>query len=243
MRNTCLSLNLVLTLIESLVERRKKKIIKECQRVIIRNKWRRRHAETTISANSRFFAKWTMSHCEPEPRGRQPTSHRLDMLFKCGVQEEEVRRKSRRKGPARKRRVALRYKQLSEVKRGRSARRAPGRVMLYSARLIITQICSSFTGTHIDPPCPRRYTCDTCRACPFSCTLFRSLRCAFRSIQFRRSKKWSMYMSRAVCEIRPVYGVCQSYTIFQSWISWWILCQLFLRENFAESYCVSHWYT
>lgn len=74
---------------------------------------------------------------------------------------------------SRRRRVALRYKQLSEVKRGRSAWHTTERVTPYGARLIITQICSSFTGrqhTSRAFACPRRYTCNTCRACPFSCT-------------------------------------------------------------------------
>lgn len=78
---------------------------------------------------------------------------------------------------ARRRPVALRYKQLSEIKRGRSAWHTLERVTPYGALLIITQICSSFTGRQHTSRAfayPRRYTCNTCRACPFSYTLFRS---------------------------------------------------------------------
>lgn len=187
-----------------------------------------------------------MSRREPEPRGDR--HRRLGMLFKCDICKRRKCAGSREgRLRARRRRVALRYKQLSEVKRGRSAWRTPERVTPYGARLIITQICSSFTGrqhTSRAFACPRRYTCDTCRACPFSCTFFRyislsllafsfSLRCAFQSIQFRRSKKWSMYMSRTVCEIRLVYtrGVSNLRSLSVVGISYLILSEFFLNEN------------
>lgn len=142
-----------------------------------------------------------------------------------------MRRKSRRKGAgSRRRRVALRYKQLSEVKRGRSAWHTPERVTPYGARLIITQICSSFTGrqhTSRAFACPRRYTCNTCRACPFSCTrsFTRSLFPSLLSLCLSLSLSSSLSLSGAhsnrynfadltirsdlcichVCEIRLMY--------------------------------------
>lgn len=219
-RNTCLLLNLVLSLIETSLRGRGK----DNQRVVTRKQTEGAAFKSAGFGRSRhipFLTKQTMSRREPEPRGDR--HRRLGMLFKCDICKRRKCAGSREgRLRARRRRVALRYKQLSEVKRGRSAWHTPERVTPYGARLIITQICSSFTGrqhTSRAFACPRRYTCDTCRACPFSCTFFRyislsllafsfSLRCAFQSIQFRRSKKWSMYMSRTVCEIRLVYTGC-----------------------------------
>lgn len=129
----------------------------------------------------------------------------------------------------------------------------------YGARLIITQICSSFTDrqhTSRAFACPRRYMCNTCRACPFSCTFFRSFslsHLAFSlslppslSLLGAHSNRYNFADLRSdlcichgtVCEIRLVYTGCakprQSFTY--GFLNFKLI--LLIKREFIIFYCL-----